>query len=172
MASLYELTDRYRNLQSVMDNISDSEDAVAMIEAAISSIDDEISVKADGYGRLIKNLEAEADGLRKEEQRLAARRKAKESNAIWLKQHLEQAMIAQNKKKISTDLFTFSLQNNPPAVKIQDKDAFIRWAEMECPTYLSYSAPQVNLKAVAAAIKAGEVVPGATLEQGQSLRMR
>ena len=69
-------------------------------------------------------------------------------------------------KKLNYKLFTVSVQLNPPAVKLLD--------EMEIP--LDYKittiTETIDKKVILEAIKAGDIVPGATIEQGQSLRIK
>ena len=65
---------------------------------------------------MIKNLQAQAEVVKVEEKRLAAKRQTLENQAKRLQKHLEAAMIATNKRKINTELFVFSVQKNAPSL--------------------------------------------------------
>ena len=71
-----------------------------------------IEDKADGYAKIIKALEADVDGIQKENDRLTSRKKTYENRIKWLKQNLEMCMRATGKKKFTTDLFSFNIQKN------------------------------------------------------------
>ena len=103
--NLYELTEAYKMLE---DLIMSGEDYTQ----ALNEINDAIEVKADGYARIMKNFEAEADAIGAEITRLKERKSALEANIQKLKDNLQEAMIATGKRKFKTDLFTFNIQKN------------------------------------------------------------
>ena len=103
--NLYELTAVYQRLQ---DQIEAGED----YEGILAVIGDEIETKADGYARVIRNMEAQASAFREEEKRIAEKRKRLESSVDRLKQNLFDSMKATGKEKFKTELFTFSIQKN------------------------------------------------------------
>ncbi len=115
--NLYELTAVYQRLQ---DQIEAGED----YDGILAVIGDELEAKADGYARVIRNMEAEAKALKDEEKRLAEKRKVCESAVERLKQNLFESMKATGKEKFKTDLFTFSIQKNggkiPVIVDVKD----------------------------------------------------
>jgi|SRR5581483_5033044 len=66
--------------------------ALARLETALKDAEGTHAQKCLDIACLIKNTEAEADAIRIEEKRLAARRKAAESKAEWLRSYLEKNM--------------------------------------------------------------------------------
>lgn len=109
MSSIYELTGEFLQL---LDMLEDEEVDEQVIMDTLESVECEIEDKADGYAKIIKSLEADVDGIQKENDRLAARRKTYENRIKWLKQNLEMCMRATGKKKFTTDLFSFNIQKN------------------------------------------------------------
>ena len=135
MATIYELTEAYRQL----------------LELAEDQYTDQ-AVLAD-------TMEAQ------EEDRLADRRKAIEKNARSIKERLERSMIAMNKKKIKTDLFSFNIQKNPPSLVIDKMD--------DVPEVFLISQPdKVNNGAIMMALKSGAKYNWCHLAQSESLRIR
>lgn len=117
MGRLYELAGGYLTLLDMLE--SGEEDERAMLDT-LEAVQGEIEAKAESYAKIIKMLEGEAETVRAEEERLSARRKALKNNADWLKRHLGQCMVATGLRKMKTDLFSFSIQKNPPAVVVDD----------------------------------------------------
>lgn len=157
---LYELTEAWAAIQDMID-AEDTEDK--QIIAALENIDEAIDQKADGYGRMIKNLQAQAEVVKVEEKRLAAKRQTLENQAKRLQKHLEAAMIATNKRKINTELFVFSVQKNAPSLADFD--------ESIVPEEYWKVTRSVDRSALLKAVKDGEV-EGIGLKQTESLRIR
>src|SRR5690606_32690570 len=68
--NLYELTGAYLQIQNMI------EEGAEGLEDTLESLNDAIEDKAEGYGKIIRNLEAQANALREEEKRLADRRRS------------------------------------------------------------------------------------------------
>ena len=159
--NLYELTAVYQRLQ---DQIESGED----YEGILAVIGDEIEAKADGYARVIRNMEAEAKALKDEEKRLAEKRKLREAAIERLKQNLFESMKATGKEKFKTDLFTFSIQKNGGALPvIVDVDTEY------LPDDLVQITEKPDLKAIATYIEqTGDLTYAHFGERGESLRIK
>lgn len=162
MATIYELTEAYRQLLELAeDQYTDQ----AVLADTMEALDGEIEAKADGYAKVIAELNAKAKTIKQEEDRLADRRKAIEKNARSIKERLERSMIAMNKKKIKTDLFSFNIQKNPPSLVIDKMD--------DVPEVFLISQPdKVNNGAIMMALKSGAKYNWCHLAQSESLRIR
>ena len=164
MASLYELTGQMLILQQLLE---DPETDEQIILDSMESIDFELEEKADGYAKIIQSLKAQAEGLKAEIERLSARKSTVENNIKRLKTALEESMIALDKKKFKTDLFSFNVQKNAPSVKIVD--------EAKIPEqFLITQEPKVDKKGIIAWMKEHEETSTeyAELTQTESLRIR
>lgn len=165
MATLYEITGEYLQL---MDMLDDPEVDPIVLMDTMDAIGGELDDKAENYGRIIRNLEAEAEAIKAEVDRLSKRRKTIDSNIDRLKKRLQMAMEITNRPKIDTPLFKFYIQKNAPSVVVDLED--LQDMPME---YLTYHEPTPNKAALKDALKAGLDLTGiAHLEQSQTLRIR
>ena len=157
---LYELTEAWAAIQDMIDaeDIDDEQ-----IRAAIENIDTAIEEKADNYAKLIFSMKAEAEVIKTEEKRLAAKRQSLENRAKWLQKNLEETMIVTGKKKFKTSLFGFSVQKNAPS--LDDFDESI------VPDDYWKVTRSIDRPALLKAVKDGEV-EGIELKQTESLRIR
>ena len=109
MSSLYELNTAYRSL---MERLYDEELPEEAIIDTLDSLEGAIEDKADGYGKVIRMLDADIEGIKLEESRLYARRKSLERKKEMLKGNLFDAMKTVGLAKIKTALFTVSIRKN------------------------------------------------------------
>ena len=161
MATLYELTGQYRELLE----LAESEELdKQLISDTLEGLDGEIEIKADGYAKVIRELEGKADLLKNEIERLSKRKSAIENNIKSMKEALQNVMFITGKTKFKTDLFNFNIQKNPPRLVIDKPE--------EIPEeYLIPQEPKINSKAIKDMLKEKEL-PFAHLEQSESLRIR
>ena len=164
MRTLYDLGDAFNG---VMDMALDETMDLKVLEECLQTIEADIAVKCENGIRLIRNLDTLRSGMDEESKRLSEQARILknriESIKVWYQRNLD----AMGKSKVTTTLGTMSVQNNPPALKITDKDDI-----PICYLDLIPARYEVNKDAVKNALKAGEEVPGAHLEQGRSLRIR
>jgi hypothetical protein len=162
---LYEITEQYLQLLEVA---SDPEVDPQVIADTMEAVEGDFEDKADGYAKVIAQLSADSDALKKEIDRLQARKKALEGSVKRIKENLQAAMIACDKKKFKTTLFSFGIQKNPASVVMDTTDVFSIPAE-----FLVMRDPEIDKAAIKEALKDGRELEGiAHLEQGESLRIR
>lgn len=158
--NLYELTDSYLKVLELIENGEEG------LEDTLESINDTIELKADGYARIIRNLEANAVALKTEIDRLTNRKRSIENSIDRLKENLKNAMIATGKEKIKTDLFNITVVNNPVAVNVIDEKLI---PEKYFKVEIIRKLDKLSLRD---AIKNGEEIQGAKLMQGKGLRIK
>lgn len=107
MATLYELTEEYRQLLEMMED--DSIDP-EVLQDTLEGVDGEIEAKADNCAKLIRELNGVAGVINEEIERLKARKDVISNNADRVKKYLEKAMIDTGKRKFKTALFGFNIQ--------------------------------------------------------------
>lgn len=171
MATIYELTEMMLQLMNLLyDEEVDEEELLKACE----SVEMEIEDKADGYAKVLKNMDADIKGLQAEERRLKERRQSLERRKVYLSHNLEQSMKAIGKTRFKTDLFSFSIAKNPAKAEVKDERAFIEWCEKNGrDDLLRFKAPEINKTALKDAIlKDGEVIDGAEIVQTEGLRIR
>lgn len=165
MASIYELKAEFDTLWMILeDELADDE----VIADAFQTATEDLADKLENCCKYIKNCETEIAGLKAEEERLNARRKAKENAVKRLKELMKMAMLAAGEKKIQCGTFTTSVQNNAPSVVLDEP--YIENIPQE---YLRIKEPEIDRKKMLEDLKAGKDLEGlAHLEVGQSLRIR
>lgn len=162
MSTLYELTENYNNILELIDNPEISEE---MVKAALDEIAEDINEKVVNIAKLIKSIESDIAGVKAERERLANKEKTMTNKVKNLKEYIYAAMQLTGKERIKTELFNFTISNNPPSVKVV--------SDADIPEeYLVEMPKQVNKKAILEKLKAGEDVPGCELNQTMSLRIR
>ena len=119
MSSIYEITSAYLQISDMME---DPEMDPQLLADTMEAIDGELEVKAENYGKVLKNLEGDIAVLKAEEDRLKAKRQTIENNIRRMKAALQGAMEVTGKTKFKTDLFSFGIQQNAPSVVIDTED--------------------------------------------------
>lgn len=161
---LYELTEGYRRVQEMVENLADDE----LIDQGLELLDeltDGIEQKCLNIGRLVKNLQADADAIRSEEKRLAARRRALENQVDGLKEYAQRALELAQIDKCRDEVLTVALQKSPPSLKVLDQ---ARIPAM----YFTQPDPVLDRKGLLSDIKAGTEIDGAEIHSGRHLRIR
>lgn len=135
------------------------------VSQALDALRMEREEKLENVACWVKNLSAEADAIREEENRLVKRRKAAETKAANLKAWLLAAMTREDgtTDKLKTGRVMVSVKKNPPSTVVDD-EALLPWAYKTVKEIVAQ-----DKAAIKAAILAGEEVPGAHLEYGRSV---
>jgi len=182
MASIYELTGDFLTLYNL---IEEGEIPAETLAGALETTREELAIKVEGYCKWLKNLEADAEGLKKEEERLAARRKTIENTIKNAKDAMTTALRVALKdekdKKVKAGTFTVAIQKNPPKVVLDDP-----YVENYPAEFLKIKEPELDRKAILEALKAagkedateeakalGKELEGlAHIEQDEGIRIR
>lgn len=117
--SLYDLTGNFLVLQEMM---SDPDVDPETIQDTLEAMDGVYEEKLENFGKVIANLSAIATGIEKEEKRLNARKKNINNQIDRLKKNIKESMIALDKKKVKTELFSYTVKDGVPSVIIDDED--------------------------------------------------
>jgi hypothetical protein len=168
MASLYELTGDYAKFAEIAQQGDLDDEMQAMLDDALANLADDIEVKLENYAKVIKNFESDIEGLKKEEDRLAGKRKTLENRVKSMKTAMRDAMIATGKLKVKGDLFSFTVRNNAPSVVMDEQ-----YIENIPEKYLIPQEPKIDRKLLAEDIKSGADLEGiAHLESSQSILIK
>lgn len=118
---LYELTQNYRNLESLLDNLGEQEGlTVEMIHGALGQVEDDINTKIENTCKVIKEIEADSIGIEEEIKRLLALKKQKENTVKKLKEYVEFEMNGIGLTKVEGKLFKISFRKSK-VVKVIDE---------------------------------------------------
>lgn len=163
--NLYDLTQQFQFLQDLLEN---PEVDQQMVEDTIADLELDIEEKADGYAKVIRNMEGMIAAIKQEQDRLATKKATLENSIKRLKTNLQEAMITTGKTKFKTELFSFSIQKNggaDPVIVDVETD--------ELPDDLVTIVEKPNLKAIADYIKeTGDLTYAHFGERGESLRIK
>lgn len=159
---LYEITADYDRLCE-MDMETDG-DVSAFLEL-LKTIEGNFDQKAENYCKLIKNLEAEAEGFKAEKLRLFKKQKAIENRIDAIIKYLkyESGKIIEVGSSRKVGLFTLRIQNNQEALEIENE--FLIPSRYKVKTY------EIKYEMVKDDLKKGKIIPGAKLVRGTSLRI-
>ena len=162
MSSLYELTN---NHETVLNMLYDENVDEQMILDTLESIDGEIEDKADGYAKIIKELEARRDARKIEAKRLTDSATLFDNRIKRLKQSLFNTMKQTGKTKFATELFTFNIAKNG------GKQALT--IDGEVPEEYTKTIIENDTDKIRADLESGKELSFAHLEpRGESLRIR
>lgn len=165
MSSIYDIKAEFLTLWAILeDELTDDETLAGAFETAT----DDLKEKLDNCAKYIKNETAIIKGLKEEEDRLAAKRKAKENAIKRLKTLMKDAMSTAGEKKLECGTFLVYIQANPESVVMDEQ-----YIENIPDEYLKHKEPEVDREKLKADIKAGKDLGGiAHLEQTTSIRIR
>lgn len=162
---LYEIAAQYRELET----LEASEDLPAeVILQTLDALDGDLREKSVNVALFCENLRATATEIIARANAMEERAKRLKARADSLQAYLQMHMSACGITKIECPYFTLQLKKNPPSVVVDSLGAIPQkfWRQPEAPP------PQLDKKAIAAAIKAGEEVPGAHVESFDRLEIR
>jgi len=159
---LYELTQNYQNLLELLDDETIEQEQII---TALNGLEGQFDLKAENIVKLMKSIDADVKSLEDEEKRLATRRKALESRSCSLKTYLIDSMKAIGKDKIKGSIFTLAFQKCPPSVDVIDIDLIPK-------EYFIPQEPVLDKKLLLSSLKADELIDGAEIKQGTTLRIR
>ena len=166
--TLYDIDAQIAALEDAAEDdmlIDEETGELISVSQALDALRMEREAKLENVACWVKNLSAEADAIREEENRLMKRRKAAETKAANLKSWLLAAMTREDgtTDKLKTGRVMVSVKKNPPSTVVDD-EALLPWAYKTVKEIVAQ-----DKAAIKAAILAGEEVPGAHLEYGRSV---
>jgi len=160
---LYEISEKYLSALSALTD-PESDIPSEVVSDTIEAVEGEFTEKAVNVAAFIRQMEAEADAIKEAETRMAARRRAIENRSEWLRGYLLAAMQSTGNRKISCPWFVVSIRKGTGSVRIDD--------EAEIPGIYKVIEERIDRKLIRESLKAGELVPGASLVEGESLSIR
>lgn len=166
---LYEIADDYQRLLDAIENGEIPEEALVDTLESITALLDE---KADNIACWIKQLTAEAEAIKAEEDKLKARRKAKLNRAERLTNYLAECLTNGGISKLETARNAISFRKTPPSVVFDDENKFIEWARVHADGLLNYGKPKVDRVAVKVALENGAVIEGVRIESSQNIAIK
>lgn len=163
MANLYELEQNFKNLIDILEN-SEDEALNEVIAKSLGELEEDITKKAENIVKYTKNIKAEALALKEEAKRLSEKQRILENRATRLEEYLFSTMKFAGKEKIKAGIFDISIKRNPAAIKITSE-------ELIPETYFKITKT-IDKSLLKISLKNGINIPGAELEQKESLKIK
>ena len=165
MPALYEIR---RDYLAALEALTDPDNDIPpeAIADTLEGIEGQLQEKATNVAQFARNLEAAAEAIKQAEARMAARCKAIENRAQWLRDYIMHNMETSGITRIESPWFVLAVQKNPAAVEIVDESQVPGEFKSEVVT------TRIDKAAIKTAIGDGASVPGARLVQGTRLAIR
>lgn len=162
----YELATAFKQLQEMLE---DPEVDSQAITDTMEAIEGEFEWKADGYAKVIRNMQGSLLAVDAEIERLQNKKNLLNTSIKRLKDTLQETMIMTGKIKFKTDLFSFSIQKNggklPVILDVKDTS--------ELPDELVRIKEEPDMDAIRKLIEKDGACKYAHLgERGESLRIK
>jgi hypothetical protein len=160
MDTIKNITQRYTAVMALADDDSIPQEEV---NNALLTLEDELQEKGENCIKYLDSVQDKIDAAKANKKKLDAYIKALESRKKRVEKACIYALDTLQVKSIMTGWGEMKVKKNPPSVVIDDLT--------QIPTQYQRQKIQVDIDKISikAAIKAGEEVPGAHLEQGTSL---
>jgi hypothetical protein len=162
--NLYNITSEYRRILEEFQD-ADTPERIDELTELLSSQQDALETKAEGYCQIIKTLQYTAEAFKAEEERIRTRRQYMEAAADRLKRRLEMELVSLDIDNLDAGTFKLRIQQNNPSVCVEDEGAI--------PVgYFIPVAPKLDKKGILEALKAGDDVPGCSIQRTRSIRIK
>ena len=161
---LYEVAEAFAQIQDFLNN-AETDDEIVAIKEVLVDYECQFEEKVENIVYLIKNAQSDVEALKKEELRLAEKRKAAERKIESLKDYLFGAFMQTGTERIKFPQFTVSIRNNAESVNVNDITKIPQ-------DYFVPQPPKLNKSGLKKAIQDGEVIEGAELVRNKSLQIR
>lgn len=164
MTTLYEITDKHKELAALAD---ESEDMAQAVADTMDSIEGEFEDKALSLIAVVNNIGGDIPAIDDAIKRLTARKKTIENKQKSMKEYLRTNMEASGINKINCPLFTITLAKGRDIVSVNDENAI----PAEYMNYKTSASPMK--KEILADLKDGKEIDGVTLIKSEnSIRIK
>ena len=161
MRALYDID------QEILDCV-DLETGEILDSEKLDALQMEREAKLEGVALWVKDLNAEAAAVKEEADKLTARKRALDNKIAALKMWLLMALDGQKLNTPRCNVY----QTHNTKLNVIDEQSVVNWIQThsrEPEQYLKFTLPEIRKDAVKAAIKDGAEIPGACLEQTESV---
>lgn len=160
--TIYELKENWKQVAEML--YEEEVDEKCVLDT-LESIEGEIEDKADGYAKIIKELEYLRDSRKLESKRLNENANVLDNRIKFLKNNLFNVMKETGKTKFNTELFAFNICKNG------GKQALT--IDGEVPEEFTKIVVENDTDKIREVLESGENLPFAHLEpRGESLRIK
>lgn len=165
MESLYELSEQMRNFEFKIDE----ETGEVLNIDELNQLNMRFDEKTENIVKYIKNLNAEAQALKNEEDSIKSRRQAKERKIESLRRYLGAVMEANDRQRVefTSGVASFRKSN---AVEVDEK--FLTWAQKSARNEFLNVKLDINKGAIKEALQNGEAFEFARMVERKNLHIK
>ena len=153
------------NQQSTIDN-QQSIDHAASLNLELDEWNAALDKKLEGCCKVVMNLNAHEEALRKESQRFAQRATTTANRVRWLKDYMKRCLDRLGMTKMNAGLFDLRIQKSPLSVDIKDEGLVPEEYRLRVELVFDKQAIGRHIQAT------GEIPPGVEAKQGTHLRIK
>lgn len=166
MSSLYELSDAYKRLRDMEEEIDGETRTEETYLNTLESIEEPLKDKANNIAKLIKKLTSDVEDKKEKIAAWQGSKKTDENKVAWLKRYLTQELDHAGIKKLETEDFILSPRNYKAATVVESLDLL--------PDEFKSTKVEVtpDKNEIYTALKAGNEVPGAHLEPNRGTTIK
>ena len=160
MRTLYDID------QDILDCV-DAETGEILDTEKLDALQMEREAKLEGVALWVKDLKAEADAVKAEADKLTARKKALDNKVESIKAWLLTALGGEKLKTPRCNVY----QTHGQRVSVPDEAGLIGFLQTleEPERFLRFKEPELKKDEIKKALKDGVVIPGASLEETESV---
>lgn len=163
--TLFQIAAEYRHITDVLQDTGVDEKTLA------DTLEGEawpLELKAQNYGFVIRNIEANVAAMKDAEEQIAKRRKSAENRIQALKERLKTGLEIAGVQKLECPEFSISIKKNPASVDIYE----LGLIPSEFMKQAVPPPPSPDKTAIKEAINSGKEVAGAKLVQGTRIEIK
>ena len=160
---LYEITGAMKRVEEMLLNGEITEEATA---DTLDALKHELQTKGSGIVSVLRNFDATAEAIKVEIDRLKALKERHEKASERLKEYVKTCMVYADIDKIDCGIGKLSLRDSEATIIDDPEKIPAKFLTIIPESY------KPNLTAIKAAIKSGEDVPGAHIEERVNLQVR
>jgi hypothetical protein len=160
MRALYEIN------QDILDCV-DLETGEILDTEKLDALQMEREAKLEGVALWVKDLKAEADAVKAEADKLNARKKALDNKIEGLKAWLLFALDGGKIKTARCNVY----QTHSQRVSVEDEGKLVKFLQTlnDPEKFLRFKEPELRKDEIKKALKEGTIIPGASLEETESV---
>ena len=163
MRALYDID------QDILDCV-DAETGEILDTEKLDALQMEREAKLEGVALWVKDLKAEADAVKAEADKLTARKKALDNKVESIKAWLLEALAGEKLKTPRCNVYLTHSQR----VSVPDEAGLIGFLQTlnDPDRFLRFKDPELKKDEIKKALKDGVIIPGASLEETESVVIR
>ena len=176
--TLYEIDERLKNLENFGVDTETGEvvETKEDFEQAYNEIQMDLNVKIENTLCFIKNLQAEADAIKAEEQKLAKRRKSRENLAARLTEHMDNYAKAQclteDGELDNEKLHDFTFESPRAKMSFRKSESLALEDIDFLPKEYIVTTYAADKKTIKKDLKAGKTIAGASIQENYLIQIK